>query len=957
MEIASRFRSPRLFHAIAVFSILQGGHSQTPPASIYVWSATGLLADARHSACVAALDDGRGFVAGGEGIPGLLASVELYQSDGHFLPGARLLHARSHHTCTVLHDGRVLVAGGRGAPYLFRPRHERLSDNGASLAENDASRDDATGHDVAHRPSGAAPAEIYDPATDSWSELETPGVPRWNHSATLLPDGSVLLAGGENTAGASRDLEIFNPLTDRITLLAAKLSSPRTNHAAAALRDGRVLILGGTDGTQLLSSVDVYNPDGTVTQELRLPEARASHSATTLDDGRVLIAGGEGAEGDLNSALLYSPADNTFHPVGPMTLGRYGHLAFLLPGNGSIMIVGGIAGGVATASTELFDPDTATFTAAGPLTAARRNLAGAPLKLPGVVLVVGGLSNKDAPLANCGTFVTPVLTLDKSMYAQGDNVTVSGANWPSAAALPINAIVKTLTQTSSLGTFNTTTNSAGAFQAPGILPAPLSADTAGGALTFSTHITVTVNGAVRNLVASVGATQLDPTTTVLRTSATKVLTQDKITLSANVRMAAPNVTMQGFVTFFDGRARLGTASTSAAPAGSPGAPTPGSTYTFDVNGNNFFTLPNVILAAGTRSLEATFTPTSTIIGQSADSAQVLVEKRSTLLDFTVPLKGVTSVAVGQALHLSAAVKPATTSPISILPTGAVQVFRDPVPSFIGIDLTPNSSLGQSAGNASIVAGPAGTLSLTAGYPGDDNYLPSPTSTASVTISKGTVSFTVTPSPVSTTAGALVNLTSKLQHPAAPGAPVTGTVSVVNGPTNLSTATVTVSPDFNNGSAVSTPLQTYVRDAGSKTIQVHYSGDANYLAADTQVPATVNKIAPDLVITNFNPICCDLPFTFRIDVNPPGSLFAPQPPTGVFDTFADGIGELDLFGDCALSTNSDGRGAGCVPKAALTSGVLIGCSTTLDFTFTYHGDSNYQSKSITVTKTVPIVNCH
>jgi hypothetical protein len=248
------------------------------------------------------------------------------------------------------------------------------------------------------------------------------------------------------------------------------------------------------------------------------------------------------------------------------------------------------------------------------------------------------------------------------------------------------------------------------------------------------------------------------------------------------------------------------------------------------------------------------------------------------------------------------------------------------------------------------------LSLTAGYPGDDNYQASPTTSVAVPIGKGTVTLTLTPNPVTTSAGALINLTAAIQHPAAPGSPATGTLTVVNGPANFSGNTVTVSPDFDNGSPVATPIQTFIQDAGSKTIQVHYSGNDNYLPADAQVPATVGKATPDIVISKFSPICCDLPFTWHVDIVPPGSLFAPKPPTGLFDTLANGLGEGNLLGDCVLSPNADGRSGGCDPKGEMTSGNLTSCSMDVDFTFTYHGDSNYQGKVITMTKQVPIVNC-
>src|SRR5205823_1011873 len=144
------------------------------------------------------------------------------------------------------------------------------------------------------------------------------------------------------------------------------------------------------------------------------------------------------------------------------------------------------------------------------------------------------------------------------------------------------------------------------------------------------------------------------------------------------------------------------------------------------------------------------------------------------------------------------------------------------------------------------------------------------------------------------------------------------------------------------------------------IQLNYSGNDNYLAADLQIPATVNKIVPTLSVTSFNPVCCDVAFTFRVDVIPPGTLFSPKNPTGLFDTLATSasagvvtnIGENNLQGDCVLSPDTTGHAAGCNPQGDMVTSELIFCTIQVNFTFTYHGDSNYQSQQINITKAAP-----
>src|SRR5207249_1717332 len=97
-------------------------------------------------------------------------------------------------------------------------------------------------------------AEIYDPASNSWVPVGPLNVARRGHTAALLADGTVLVAGGDDNNVATDTLERFDPSTLQFSLLAAKLNAPRTLHAQASLVDGRVLIVGGFDGTGPLQS-------------------------------------------------------------------------------------------------------------------------------------------------------------------------------------------------------------------------------------------------------------------------------------------------------------------------------------------------------------------------------------------------------------------------------------------------------------------------------------------------------------------------------------------------------------------------------------------------------------------------------------------------------------------------------------------------------------------------------
>ncbi len=220
---------------------------------------------------------------------------------------------------------------------------------------------------------------------------------RENHTATLLLNGMVLVAGGVTNADTGgvylSSAELFDP--DGGTWTASgSLTSARAYHTATLLPNGKVLVAGGWGGAAFLSSVELYDP-GTGKWSLTnsMHTARGAHSATLLPDGRVLVAGGSlnGTSG-LASAELYDPTTGAWTTTGPMTTARFGHWATLLP-SGKVLIAGGGSGhhsGTPIPGAELYDPATGKWTPTGaPNTA--RSQAAATLLSNGKVLLVGGM--------------------------------------------------------------------------------------------------------------------------------------------------------------------------------------------------------------------------------------------------------------------------------------------------------------------------------------------------------------------------------------------------------------------------------------------------------------------------------------------------------------------------------------------------------------------------------------
>jgi len=278
-------------------SVLLGGgfahNAATDVSRLYdpatgTWTAQGRMATRRILPTLTALDDGRVLVAGGEVYASLPALTELFsRTTGRWSASGNMVVPRYDHTATKLRDGRVLVAGG-WTQYL-------------STAPTST-------------------AEMYDPATGVWTGVAPMVMPRAGATASLLPDGRVLLAGGLTGQGVPvPTTEIWDPSTG-LWSVGAPLLTPRGNHTATILADGRVLVVGGSatpfqsegNSTEAAAtdSAEVFDPRvGTWAPAGAAPGGpRTRHTATKLLDGRDIIAGGVGADGAfLASSALYEP--------------------------------------------------------------------------------------------------------------------------------------------------------------------------------------------------------------------------------------------------------------------------------------------------------------------------------------------------------------------------------------------------------------------------------------------------------------------------------------------------------------------------------------------------------------------------------------------------------------------------------------------------------------------------
>jgi hypothetical protein len=219
--------------------------------------------------------------------------------------------------------------------------------------------------------------------------------PRSDHSATLLPDGTVLIAGGmRRNQDFYRSAEIFDPVKNQFHRV-GDMSMARVGHAAILLSSGKVLIFGGWIGHDVTDSVEEYDRR---TQKFavtgKMTTKRAHPSVTLLGDGDVLIAGGDESDGPngMASAELYHPGTQNFEALPSMHEARIAHTATLL-NDGRVLIAGG-RGATVTAAAEIYDPGAKKFILTGNLNVARYKHTAALLP-DGRVLLAGGSDARD----------------------------------------------------------------------------------------------------------------------------------------------------------------------------------------------------------------------------------------------------------------------------------------------------------------------------------------------------------------------------------------------------------------------------------------------------------------------------------------------------------------------------------------------------------------------------------
>jgi N-acetylneuraminic acid mutarotase len=438
------------------------------------WSTTGSMATARESHTASLLASGQVLVSGGnlDFLDGAVGSAETYDpQSGKWTTVGRMMTSRSSQVSITLGDGSVIVAGG---------------EYGNSAGSNPLAMTDR-----------------FDPTTGKWSpvgdmQVAQGAIPhlagRAFHTATTLPDGRVLVAGGFGYIAdftqtvILQTAEIFDP-SSRTWTLTGSMNHARAQHVAVVLADGRTLVAGGYDFGPPLASSEIFSlgvhagaapsiaktrpvrevatrrmrqaprPSGILPSKRLTSDAvgmwtrtgsmhvgRAFQPATLLRNGQVLVEGCDAIGSGGKTAELYDPASGTWSMTGSMHVARCGHSAVLL-GDGRVLVAGGSSDANVWSSMEIYSPTTGRWMLAGDLNSTRAQATLALLPT-GAVLAPGGYAVNGIPRDSADVYqpkthrstATPSLNISRDDFTadvlQNGEVLVSGGFTQNSAFTP-----------------------------------------------------------------------------------------------------------------------------------------------------------------------------------------------------------------------------------------------------------------------------------------------------------------------------------------------------------------------------------------------------------------------------------------------------------------------------------------------------------------------------------------
>ena len=306
--------------------------------------------------------------------------------------GSEMFEKRQDFAFVVLSDGRLLSIGGRGVAKVANSGYMEY----------------------------IATTEVYDPATDKWTQSGTMDYWRSVPAAVELDDGTVLVSGGAaHQRNATSLTEIWDPDTGEWTIV-ADMNQAREKFGLIKLANGKVIAIGGSDDVgQHSATAEIYDPaTDSWTLIDSMGEPRIWHATTVLNDGRILVTGGGNPDGPFKkSAEIFDPATEKWQYAGEMSVSRSQHTATLMA-DGRVLVVGGRG---KRATSEIYDPVTNTWGSVTDTTVPRAEHI-AIANADGSVLVAGGTGNLQTmelydPISNSWTEVGQMALSRYRMHA------------------------------------------------------------------------------------------------------------------------------------------------------------------------------------------------------------------------------------------------------------------------------------------------------------------------------------------------------------------------------------------------------------------------------------------------------------------------------------------------------------------------------------------------------------
>ena len=390
---AGKMKIGRSFHTATLISdnrvLVVGGHKNQKFAEIYdpslnSWTTVGMMEIARRNHTANLMPNGDVLITGGsnsEEIP--VKDAEIFEVEsGIFKPAGNMDLSRQNHTSTLLVNGKIIIVGGGGTDRVL---------NTTEFFDPELKR------------------WLVDGSLGSWYFANNLHQSRTNHTATLLPDGKILVTGGhtknlalgENARLGKtvvlKSAEIYDPISKTWTAT-AEMNTERSDHKAILINGDKVLVSGGyflkkSDSEnkrtmEVISTAEIYNPTTevwTTVTDMQIPRQR--HSMITLPDNRILVSGGDSGQDALGSAEIYDPDSNTWKLTANMLYQRSFPVMVKIPDN-KIMVFGGAEG-----TSEIFDTATEKWTETG-LMSTRITRSAVTTLADGRIISAGGFGPK-----------------------------------------------------------------------------------------------------------------------------------------------------------------------------------------------------------------------------------------------------------------------------------------------------------------------------------------------------------------------------------------------------------------------------------------------------------------------------------------------------------------------------------------------------------------------------------